>query len=469
MSAREAALDAEAVAETLRGRLPGPWDLYLERVRRFEIHLNQDRVEMRRGPIELVAAALRLFRPAGDRLGIGTATTSDLSPEGIDRAVRAAELAAPFARSPATTVEFPSARLSDDGAGLELVDRRLWERPEEAIDAAAHGLLEAVDRRGGVMPSFGSIRAALNESSVANSEGASGRFAHTIVDLEFAVKATGGPEGRPPGEYWINRRTRRLPTDGSAEEVRGWCQRAQDVRRAVPPGPGTARVILPPELLADVLPTILGFRLSGTAAVRKIAPSAGDAIAWEGLSVDDDGRRPGAVGSAPHDDEATPQRRTRLIDRGRFVGPIVDLVHAAALSQPPTGNGHRGGPEFPVLANVLAGLGTSPTTLAIAPGAGGTDAELIEQAREGLWLDQLGYAFPDGISSAFGGEIRLGYRIRDGKLAEPVRGGTVGGFTFGPAATPPLLTALRALGSRPTTAGRISTPPMLAEGFPVVG
>jgi predicted Zn-dependent protease len=461
-------LTASALADRLPKDLAGPWDLFVERSHRFEIHLAGDQVEMRRGPIVLEGFGVRLFRPAGAVVGIGSAASTDTSPESVKTALENAESTAVRAPSPAKTVQLPRP-LSGALPTIDVVDDHLWERPEETLERYAHELLEGSKHRPGVAPSFGSVRAGLFEVSLANSEGLSAAYRHTLIDLEFALKASGGPEGRPPGEQWVNRRTRRIPSKGVAEEVADWCQKAEDVRRAVPTPAGIDHIVFPASVMADVLPAIVGFRFGGSAAVRKMGPSPGEVVAGPGLSITDDGLLPEAVGSAPIDDEGTPHQRTLLMDHGKFTHPLLDAVFRGALGGELTGNGHRDSIEFPPTARFLANPSPVATTLVVESGTGGTDDELIEAAGEGIWLDQLGFAFPDGPTSAFGGEVRLAYRIHRGKLAEPLRGGTVGGAAFGPSETPPLLPSILAIGTHPTLVGHLKAPSLLVKGFPVAG
>jgi predicted Zn-dependent protease len=115
------------------------------------------------------------------------------------------------------------------------------------------------------------------------------------------------------------------------------------------------------------------------------------------------------------------------------------------------------------------GPGLGASTLVVKPGAGGTDEELAEAAGDGIWLQQLGWASPDPISGAFGGEIRIGYRIRNGKIAEPVRGGTIGGTVVAPPDSPSLLASVAAVGSRATLVDDLSSPTLLIRTLTVAG
>ena len=109
------------------------------------------------------------------------------------------------------------------------------------------------------------------------------------------------------------------------------------------------------------------------------------------------------------------------------------------------------------------------STLVVEAGTDGTDAELAEIAGDGIWLQQLGWASPDPISGAFGGEIRIGYRIRNGKIAEPVRGGTIGGTVVAPPGTPSLLTSIAAIGSKARLVDDLSSPTLLVKTLTVAG
>jgi predicted Zn-dependent protease len=105
----------------------------------------------------------------------------------------------------------------------------------------------------------------------------------------------------------------------------------------------------------------------------------------------------------------------------------------------------------------------------LTPGDGGTAEELVEAAHEGVWIQEIGWSSPDPVSGAFGGEIRLGYRIRNGKLVEPVRGGTVGGVAFAPEGLPSLMNRVQAIGSASSFFEPVSSPPVLVGSLTVGG
>jgi predicted Zn-dependent protease len=462
------AFTAAHVSDRLRGRIEAPWEVFGERIRRYEVHLTEDRVEMVRAPVLLEGYSVRLFRPSEGQMGVGVTASTDLSPEGIDAAVETAAATARFARFPTRRVELPGTATRPPSA-VVTTDPELWERPWETIQSYVHALLAPFEGRTGVAPSFGSVRATLGEVTLANSEGLQRHVPRTEVELEFAVTASGGPEGAPPGEYWVTRRTRGLPTRGLPAEVDRWCQFAEDVRRPEKVATGPTNVVLSPSVLGDIIPVIAGFRLSGAAELRKVAPAEGEMVADPSVTLSDDGLYAGSVGTSPFDDEGVPQARRTIVEAGAAREKSYDVLHAGALGHQVTGNGRRTDTLFPAWFRFAVAPGPGPSTVVLKGRDGGSDAELCEAAGDGIWVDQLGFAFPDALSGAFGGEIRVAYRIRGGRLAEPVRGGTVGGVLFAPPGTPSMLNSLRVVGRTPVLAGGLVTGPCLIEKMAVAG
>jgi predicted Zn-dependent protease len=464
----DAAFTAERVGQRVRPSGDPPWEVFGERLRRFEIHLNGDRVEMLRAPVQLEGFGLRVFRSVDEQTAVGIAASTDLSDAGIARALAEAESGAKYARFPARRIELPGG--SNRPGTVEIVDPDLWARPVETIEAFLHGLLAPFARRKDEQPSFGSVRVTLAETTLANSEGIQRRFSHTKADLEFAVKATGGAEGRPAGEWWVTRSFRRLPSpEAIAAEVPLWCQKAQDARHGTTPATGATTVVLPPGVLADILPPIISGRLSGAAQLRKMMPPVGSMVGAPNVTLVDDGLLPYGLGTSPCDHEGTPPTRRPVIEGGIVRGVLYDVLHGGAFGTPSTGNGRREEVLFPNWFHFATPPGPSATNLALQPGDGGTAEELVESVADGIWVEQLGYAFPDPVSGAFGGELRLAYRIRNGKRAEPLRGGTLGGVVFAPPGEPSLLTSMSAIGSAPELCGFLRSPACVVQGMTVAG
>jgi predicted Zn-dependent protease len=461
---------ASSVADRLRQLAP-PWDVFAERSRRFEIHLTGSRVELTRGPMVLEGFGVRVLRARDDQTGVGFRASTEFSAEAIRAAVEDAERLSRFNQFPAKRPELPAPSPSS-GTGGKIVDAALWADPARALERFAAALVAAFDGRKGAVPSFSSIRATLTETSIANSAGLSAAYAHTVAETEVAVKAFGGPEGRAPAEYWVTEAACRLDPASLPVRVEDWVRYAEDARRASSPPNGTLPVAFPPEVLAEILPAALRFKFTGSAALRGLAVAPGSRLAAEGLDVVDDGTLDWGLGTSPVDDEGTPQRRRRLITGGKATELLYDALHADALGGTTTGSASR------VSGMVVGtdswrrftrGPGPDISTLVIPPGKGGSDSELIEEVEDGVWVQQIGWAQPDFLTGRFGGEIRIGYRIRHGKLAEPVRGGTVGGAVVAPDGSSSLLHDITAVGSTARLVGRLSCATMLVGSLSVAG
>lgn len=461
---------ASSVAEKLRG-LDGPWDVYAERSRRFEIQLLGAKVELVRGPLRLDGYGVRVLKRVDGQTGVGFQASMNFTPEGIHAAVESAEAVSKFTRFPAPHPELPAGK-GGPAAVPKLVDPGLWSDPSGLLEQEAMHLLAAFDAERLAPPTFATLRATLLESSVANSEGVAVAYAHTVVEREIAVKADGGPEGPPAGEFWVNDSACRFEPDGSGERVREWYRYAEDARRAGPPPVGERSVVLPADVLAEVLPPIIGFQFSATAQLRGLGFARGAMAGVDRLDLSDDGLHDWAVGSSPIDDEGTPQRVRELVVKGKATEVMTDALYANALGTATTGNSVRGMRTGPA-ANYWWKFTRAPapdlSTLSLAPGDGGSDEELMEGVGDGVWVEQLGFAQPDLVSGTFGAEIRLGYRIRGGKLAEPLRGGTVGGPVVAQEGRPSMLSGIEAIGSGARLVGHFLGPTLVVRNLTVSG
>ncbi len=458
---------AAQVAERLRA--DAPWEVFAERLRRYEVHFNGPVVEVVRGPLLVEGFGIRLFRPHGDQIGTGFRATTDLGDAALARAIASAESIATRSFFPAKSIALP-ATAGPISSDPPIVDAALWANPMRRVEEYVAALLDPFEGLPNVVPSFGSVRATLAETSIANSAGLRAHYRHTTADLEVAVKAFGGPEGAPPGEYWVNDRVRRLDPAAAGRPVADWARWAQDARRAHPPTTGELPVILPAGVLAGILPTVIGFRCSGQARLRGIAPEPGTSVAAPTVTLWDDATLPWAPNTAPFDDEGTASGRRALIEGGVARSLLYDLLHGSALGSASTGNGLRGrgftGRDWMRFTGEPT---VGPSTLVLSPGAGGTDAELAEAAGEGILVRQLGWASPDPMSGAFGGEIRIGYKIQHGTIGEPIRGGTVGGVAISAPGAPSLLARVAAIGSTSELADDFYGPSMLVRPLSVAG
>src|SRR5436305_12162907 len=120
-------------------------------------------------------------------------------------------------------------------------------------------------------------------------------------------------------------------------------------------------------------------------------------------------------GSLSSDDEDTPTRSTTLIEDGILKGYLQDRLNGRLMGMEPTGNGRRESfahAPMPRMTNTFM--------------LGGKDnpAELVSRVKDGIYAKSFGGGQVDITSGQFVFSCTEAYRIRGGRIAEPVKGAT---------------------------------------------
>jgi TldD protein len=171
------------------------------------------------------------------------------------------------------------------------------------------------------------------------------------------------------------------------------------------------------------------FNRKGTSA---FSGRIGERVAAPGVTVIDDGAIEQRRGSLTIDDEGTPTRRTVLIEGGILKGYLQDRLNARLMGMEPTGNGRRESfahAPMPRMTNTFM-LGGQDE-----PGA------LVERVKDGIYAKSFGGGQVDITSGKFVFSCTEAYRIRGGKLAEPIKGATLIGDG------PTVLTRVKGIGN----------------------
>jgi TldD protein len=171
------------------------------------------------------------------------------------------------------------------------------------------------------------------------------------------------------------------------------------------------------------------FNRKGTSA---FAGRIGQRVAAPGVTVVDDGAIGSRRGSLTIDDEGTPTRRNILIEDGILKGYIQDRLNARLMGVEPTGNGRRESfahAPMPRMTNTFMLAGNDN------PGA------LVERVKEGIYAKSFGGGQVDITSGKFVFSCTEAYRIRNGRIAEPIKGATLIGDG------PTVLTKIKGIGN----------------------
>ena len=162
-----------------------------------------------------------------------------------------------------------------------------------------------------------------------------------------------------------------------------------------------------------------GHPLEASATSKKLSvfsDSIGKPIASPVVSAYDDGTIPNAWGSNNIDSEGVPTQKNELIRDGICVGFMVDRSNGRRLNMAPNGTSRRQSYKYCPTSRM------SNTYIA----AGKDDPEdIIKDTPLGIYVADFGGGSVDPTTGEFNFSASEAYIIRDGKIAEPVKGCTL--------------------------------------------
>jgi TldD protein len=132
----------------------------------------------------------------------------------------------------------------------------------------------------------------------------------------------------------------------------------------------------------------------------------------------DDGTIPNAWGSGNIDDEGFPSERTQLIKDGVLVNFMIDQFNGRRMKAKQNGHSRRQNYKFEP---------TSRMTNTYIDNGPHTVEEIIKATPYGLYAKKMGGGSVNPATGEFNFTVSEGYMIRDGKIAEPVKGAALVG------------------------------------------
>jgi len=337
----------------------------------------------------------------GKRVGI--ATTNKIDPPGLAEVARRATDAA---QSAPPDESFPGLAPPADPPAVEGYDEEtaaLGPGDQARLAAAA------IDA-GAEVPVYGFFTSAVCELAVVSSTGLS---VHQRMTDATALVVAADENGSGYAEETAWRASGIDPT-AVAREAAG---KAQRTRGAAGIDPGEYRAVLEPYALAELLDTFSHDSFGALGLLDKrsyFAERLGQKVFDEKISIADDALDPRGLPKA-FDFEGTPKRRVQLVEAGVARSVVWDRATAAQAGDGAGSTGHAPPAE-------LRDWGPLPSALCVSPGDSESVEELAELVVDGLYITRLHYlgvVHPrEGIIT---GMTRDGtFRIRDGKIAEPL-------------------------------------------------
>jgi len=356
---------------------------------------------------------------------------NDISEAAIDRAAATLRLIDPAKSGPAAPPPRTNQSMYDGDDPLALVPFADKVALCEQIDAAAR----ARDPR--VVQVSVTLAASWSVIDIVRGDGFAASDIRPLVRLGVSIVAEQNGR-RETGYHGVGGRHLYTPLfDGSA-----W-NRAIDIALgqalanldSVAAPAGEMAVVLGPGWPGVLLHEAVGHGLEGDfnrKGSSAFSGRIGERVAAPGVTVIDDGAMLRRRGSLTIDDEGTPTGRTVLIEDGILKGYLQDRLNARLMGMAPTGNGRR---------ESFAHAPMPRMTNTFMLGGGDDPGELVERVKDGIYAKSFGGGQVDITSGKFVFSCTEAYRIRGGRIAEPIKGATLIGDG------PSVLTRVKGIGN----------------------
>jgi PmbA protein len=413
-------------------------------------------VQVRLGAVDRLTKARE--KHLGLRVFVGkrsaSTSTSDFSADSLNQLV-------------VETCTLAKAVVEDQVSGLPEADQMAGERPDldlydptrlnteqqielaKRVEAAAMSMDERVTNSEG-----GDFDSSSGRVVLGNSHGFLGEYQSSSYSMSVSPIATDVETGAMQRDSWYDVQ-RKFAKLASPESV-GLEAARRTVRKLGARKVATQRVpvIFDSEtagsLMGNLCSAVSGYALYKGASF--LAGQLDKPLAPEYVTVYDDGRVVGGLGSRPFDGEGLPTRKTTVVERGVLKSYLLDTYSGRKLGMASTGNASRSVGENPSVG---------PTNFYLAPGSK-TAQDIIKTVKQGLYVtDLIGF----GINMVTGDYSRgaAGFWIEGGELAYPVEEITIAGNLK------EMFAGIEMIGSDLVFRGRIASPTVKIAEMMVAG
>jgi PmbA protein len=413
-------------------------------------------VQVRLGAVDRLTKARE--KHLGLRVFVGkrsaSTSTSDFSADSLDQLVT-------------ETCTLAKAVVEDPVSGLPASDQMAGEVPDfdlydptrlnteqqielaKRVEAAAMSTDERVTNSEG-----GDFDSSSGRVVLGNSHGFLGEYQSSSFSMSVSPIATDPETGAMQRDSWYDVRRKFAKLD--SPEMVGLEAARRTVRKLGARKVATQRVpvVFDSEtagsLMGNLCSAVSGYALYKGASF--LADQLDKPLAPEYVTVYDDGRVVGGLGSRPFDGEGLPTRKTTVVERGVLKSYLLDTYSGRKLGLASTGNASRSVGENPSVG---------PTNFYLAPGTK-TAQDIIKTVKQGLFItDLIGF----GINMVTGDYSRgaSGFWIEGGELAYPVEEITIAGNLKD------MFAGIEMIGSDLAFRGRIASPTVKITEMMVAG
>jgi PmbA protein len=349
--------------------------------------------------VENASVFLRVIR--GSR--VGSAAANRVDADGLRELARRAGEAAD------ASAEDPELAGLAGAAALPGVDGHDEETMELGAAEQARLAATALDAAGDT-PVYGFFTSGAATVAVVTSDGFAGEQTATDA-VVLALAATDGTSGYAEQTAWAVRDV------DPAQVARNAVELARRTAGAGELEPASYRAVLGPYALAELLQYFAYDAFSGLALLEErsyLSGRLGERHLDEKVSIHDDALDPRGL-PKPFDFEGVPKERVPLVEEGVLRGAVWDLASAARAGDSQRSTGHAPPPA-------LRRWGPLPFALSMDGGEAESVDELADAVGDGIYVTRVHYlGIVEPRQGILTGMTRDGtFRIRDGKLAEPL-------------------------------------------------
>jgi PmbA protein len=422
-----------------------------------------DSISVRNGAVESIeredaqGIGLRAFVETSRGLAVATASTSDISEQGLKRlatqVIAMARISEPDPDAvPPVGAEHPtdieladwSKRHPNKNCGWNLEQAK-----EAALECEEHARAysERVTNSEGSDASFGTSRVAY-----ASSDGFVAEYSKSSASLSVSVIAGTG-DGMRRDYAWhraLHASDLRNPK-AIAEEA---ASRAVNSLNPANVESGETNVVFEPRIAISLLGHLAG-AINGRAVLHQssfLGESRGEMIFPDFVNIEDHPNHADGLGNRLFDGEGSKCAPHPIIDSGHLTGFLTDRYAAKRLDHPTTGSAKRG---------LTGDIGIGPSNLIWQAGKLDQTAILREIGTGLLITELIGF----GVNGVTGDYSRGagGFLIKDGNIAAPVQGITIAGNLKN------MFANIRHVGSDLTWFGSTAAPSIAISGMTVAG
>ena len=262
-------------------------------------------------------------------------------------------------------------------------------------------------------------------NAIANSHGCKLERKETFASTWIAVTAGSSGKKGIGHEARQTRSWKSLNTEHIAETV---AERALKMVNATSISNGKMDAVWRNDAFAAILDAMLTRTVTADAVQKHRSPwvgKVGQPVASEQVSLIDEGKMPGGLGTRQFDDDGTPQRSTPVIEKGVLRGFLYDVYTASKENRQSTGNAHREGGLFSTRPNYTQAPFPYPNNLILKPQTAAPE-EVIKETGKGVYIvETIGEWLSNPISGDLSAAISSGFKIENGELGAAVKGGIV--------------------------------------------